>query len=91
MNRNLPHICSFWIKGECKRGEQCPYRHETPIEGPLSKQNLKDRFVGKDDPVADKILNRMVGSKKIRPPTDKSINSLVIKDLTPEITEVNLK
>lgn len=19
--RNLPHICSFWVKGECKRGE----------------------------------------------------------------------
>ena len=24
--RNLPHICSFWVKGECKRGEECPYR-----------------------------------------------------------------
>ena len=19
--RNAPHICSFWVKGECKRGE----------------------------------------------------------------------
>lgn len=28
--RNLPHICSFWVKGECKRGEECPYRHEKP-------------------------------------------------------------
>ena len=25
--RNLPHICSFWVKGECKRGEECPYRY----------------------------------------------------------------
>ena len=24
--RNRPHICSFWVKGECKRGEECPYR-----------------------------------------------------------------
>jgi pre-mRNA-splicing factor RBM22/SLT11 len=24
--RNKPHICSFWVKGECKRGEECPYR-----------------------------------------------------------------
>ena len=24
--RNMPHICSFWVKGECKRGEECPYR-----------------------------------------------------------------
>jgi len=25
-NRNLPHICSFFVKGECLRGEECPYR-----------------------------------------------------------------
>lgn len=25
--RNRPHICSFWVKGECKRGEECPYRY----------------------------------------------------------------
>ena len=24
--RNRPHICSFWVKGECKRGEECPFR-----------------------------------------------------------------
>ena len=24
--RNRPHICSFWVKGECTRGEECPYR-----------------------------------------------------------------
>ena len=24
--RNRPHVCSFWVKGECKRGEECPYR-----------------------------------------------------------------
>jgi pre-mRNA-splicing factor RBM22/SLT11 len=24
--RNRAHICSFWVKGECKRGEECPYR-----------------------------------------------------------------
>lgn len=25
--RNQPHICSFYVKGECKRGEECPYRY----------------------------------------------------------------
>ncbi|OUC49413.1 hypothetical protein D917_05413, partial [Trichinella nativa] len=24
-DRNRPHICSFWVKGECRRGEECPY------------------------------------------------------------------
>jgi pre-mRNA-splicing factor RBM22/SLT11 len=44
--RNRPHICSFWVKGECKRGEECPYRHEQPTDpdDPLSDQNIKDRY-----------------------------------------------
>lgn len=24
--RNRPHVCSFFVKGECKRGAECPYR-----------------------------------------------------------------
>ena len=31
--RNLPQICSFFVKGECKRGAECPYRHEMPSTG----------------------------------------------------------
>lgn len=44
--RNRPHICSFWVKGECKRGEECPYRHEKPTDpdDPLADQNIKDRY-----------------------------------------------
>ena len=38
--RNRPHICSFWVKGECKRGEECPYRHDMPTDpsDPLANQ-----------------------------------------------------
>jgi len=25
--RNLPHVCSFWLKGFCSRGDECPYRY----------------------------------------------------------------
>ena len=31
--RNRPHVCSFWVKGECKRGEECPYRLWTNTSG----------------------------------------------------------
>lgn len=42
--RNRPHICSFYAKGSCNRGDACPYRHELPVEkGDLSHQNIKDR------------------------------------------------
>lgn len=64
--RNLPHICSFWVKGECKRGDECPYRHEKPSnpEDPLSNQNIKDRYHGTRDPVAKKILSKAAEAEK---------------------------
>ena len=69
--RNLPHLCSFYARGCCTRGASCPYRysllfilimyrHELPKESDdsLNKQNIKDRYNGKNDPVAQKILER---------------------------------
>lgn len=58
--RNLPKLCSFFARGECDRGDQCPFRHEMPRDknDPMGKQSTKDRFFGGDDPVAGKILSR---------------------------------
>ena len=58
--RNLAKLCSFFAKGECDRGANCPFRHEMPRDrnDPLAKQNTKDRFYGTSDPVANKILGR---------------------------------
>lgn len=67
--RNRPHICSFWVKGECKRGEECPYRHEKPTDpdDPLADQNIKDRYYGINDPVADKLLKRASTMPRLDP------------------------
>ncbi len=58
--RNLAKLCSFFAKGECNRGANCPFRHEMPRDrnDPLSKQNTKDRFYGTNDPVAKKMIWR---------------------------------
>lgn len=82
-DRNRPHICSFWVKGECKRGEECPYRHEKPSDpdDPLSDQNMKDRYYGSKDPVADKLLNRARAMPQLRPPEDRSITTLYVGNL----------
>ncbi|KAK9158984.1 hypothetical protein Scep_005558 [Stephania cephalantha] len=58
--RNRAHVCSFYVRGECTRGAECPYRHEMPITGELSQQNIKDRYYGVNDPVALKLLNKAV-------------------------------
>ncbi|GFU55179.1 pre-mRNA-splicing factor RBM22 [Trichonephila clavipes] len=91
--RNRPHICSFWVKGECKRGEECPYRHEKPTDpdDPLADQNIKDRYYGANDPVADKLLRRASAMPKLDPPEDKTITTLYIGNLGERITEKELK
>ncbi|XP_054714292.1 pre-mRNA-splicing factor RBM22-like [Uloborus diversus] len=91
--RNRPHICSFWVKGECKRGEECPYRHEKPTDpdDPLADQNIKDRFYGANDPVADKLLRRAAAMPKLEPPEDKTITTLYVGNLGEKITEKDLK
>lgn len=44
--RNRAHVCSFYVRGQCTRGLECPYRHEMPVTGELSQQNIKDRYYG---------------------------------------------
>lgn len=91
--RNRAHICSFWVKGECKRGEECPYRHEKPNDpsDPLSDQNIKDRYFGVNDPVADKLLRRASEMPRPTPPEDKSITTLYIGSVNEQIDEKDLR
>uniref|UniRef100_A0A6I8RK75 Pre-mRNA-splicing factor RBM22 n=1 Tax=Xenopus tropicalis TaxID=8364 RepID=A0A6I8RK75_XENTR len=91
--RNRPHICSFWVKGECKRGEECPYRHEKPTDpdDPLADQNIKDRYYGINDPVADKLLKRASTMPRLDPPEDKSITTLYVGGLGDTISESELR
>jgi len=91
--RNRPHICSFWVKGKCKRGEECPYRHEKPTDpdDPLADQNIKDRYYGVNDPVADKLMRRAAAMPKLDPPEDKSITTLYIGNLGDILTEKQLR
>lgn len=91
--RNRPHICSFWVKGECKRGEECPYRHEKPTDpdDPLADQNIKDRYYGINDPVADKLMKRYTSMPTLEPPEDKTITTLYVGNLGDKLTEKDLR
>lgn len=42
-NISLRHedtVCSFWLRGKCKRGSKCPYKHEMPKEAKLPAKPL---------------------------------------------------
>lgn len=85
--RNRPHICSFYAKGDCNRGTDCPYRHEMPVENDLSKQNIQDRYLGQNDPVARKILAGHADKQGLKPPEDESVMSLFLSSLPVSATE----
>lgn len=72
-NRNKPHLCSFYAKGQCKRGDACPFRHELPVQNNLSNQNIKDRFHGRNDPVAKKMLSSAASDAGLTPPDDREV------------------
>ncbi|XP_076952790.1 zinc finger CCCH domain-containing protein 40-like [Bidens hawaiensis] len=89
--RNRAHICSFYIRGECTRGAECPYRHEMPVTGELSQQNIKDRYYGINDPVALKLLNKAGDMPALEPPDDESIRTLYVGGLDARISEQDLR
>jgi hypothetical protein len=51
-------------------------RHEMPEENGLQKQNLVDRYYGRNDPVAKKILRQQAESKGMKAPEDQSVVSI---------------
>jgi pre-mRNA-splicing factor RBM22/SLT11 len=97
--RNLPHVCSFFAKGECNRGSLCPYRHEMPKDpnGPLANQNIQDRYYGRNDPVAQKMLSRMSGKGRRGPsgplelPDDPTITTLWVGGVGPQMRENSIR
>lgn len=69
------------------------FRHEKPTDpdDPLADQNIKDRYYGINDPVADKLLKRASTMPRLDPPEDKSISTLYIGGLGDTVTDGDLK
>ncbi|KAJ3106630.1 RNA binding motif protein 22 [Phlyctochytrium planicorne] len=88
--RNRAHICSFFVKGECKRGAECPFRHELPTESDLSHQNIKDRFYGSNDPVANKMLHEMEKKGDFKS-ADPTVSSICVTGIDDSFTDTDLR
>lgn len=89
--RNLPRICSFFAKGECNRGKECPYRHdEVEEEKEQPRQNIKDRYYGINDPVANKLLGR-ANQASLDPPADPDVKTIYLGGVSSDITENDIK
>jgi hypothetical protein len=68
-------------------------RHDKPTDpdDPLADQNIKDRFFGINDPVADKLMRRYTAMPKLEPPEDKTITTLYVGNLGDNIEETDLR
>lgn len=89
--RNEARICTFYVKGQCNRGQDCPFRHELPEGGELANQKLRDRFHGESDPVANKILRRANEDMTLLPPEDQSVTTLYVGGLEPNTKEKDVR
>ncbi|KAE8249577.1 hypothetical protein A4X13_0g5160 [Tilletia indica] len=91
--RNRPQLCSFFAKGNCTRADACPYRHELPPSmldpagaGDLAKQNIQDRYHGRSDPVAKRLLASSSSSAGLKAPEDTSVVTLFLSNLPESAT-----
>jgi len=90
--RNLPPACSFYAKGACTRGEACPFRHELTTERPSSLKSYRERFFGQEDPLAQKLLEKLpeatISSQK---PQDKSITAFFVSGIRDGLSDIDLR
>lgn len=91
MQRNRAQLCSFFARGECNRGAECPYRHEMPQTGELAEQNIRDRYYGINDPVARKMMRRLGERVKLDPPEDPEIKTLYVGNIEASWKEDDLR
>jgi len=89
--RNEARLCTFFVKGACNRGGDCPFKHELPKGGELANQKLRDRFHGENDPLAAKIMRRADEELTLMPPEDKSVTTLYLGGLEPSVTEKDVR
>ena len=99
--RNRAHICSFFLKGTCTRGDNCPYRHEYPsdeeevkvdengkkIKNLSVEQSIRDRFHGVNDSLAGKILKKIKKNEKPAPPENRNITTLFVGGVDDTLSE----
>ncbi|EPZ31876.1 hypothetical protein ROZALSC1DRAFT_27657 [Rozella allomycis CSF55] len=101
--RNLPQLCTFFIKGTCTRGNLCPYRyifminrvfrHSLPDPYELLRENQKnrqERYHGSFDTVADEIITKAKNLQASRP-EDRALTSIFLTGVLETLSEEDIK
>lgn len=91
--RNKARVCSFWLKGACTRGAECPYRHEIPanLDPELQNQSYHARYYGVNDTVANKMLGKVGSEPTLTPPADPNITTLFVGGVPETVSDSDLR
>ncbi|SBT81151.1 pre-mRNA-splicing factor RBM22, putative [Plasmodium malariae] len=87
--RNMARVCSFWRKNACNRGDECPYLHkEIHFDKSLFNQNIKSRYTGENDVLAEKILKKYNNKY-----TDDNFtkNKICIHGINESVSQINIR
>lgn len=60
--RNEAHFCSFFLKGNCNRGQECPFKHEVPEfeqKNIKTDESIRNRYYGRSDDLAEKMYGTL--------------------------------
>lgn len=56
-----------------RKSDESKTRHEKPVDNGLANQNMQDRYHGRNDPVARKIMTQHADAQGLAAPEDTSI------------------
>ena len=68
----------FVVKTELNNMKICRHEKPTDPDDPLSNQNIRDRFYGVNDPVAEKLMTRYKEIPTLETPEDKTVTTLYL-------------
>ncbi|SPO21278.1 related to Cell cycle control protein cwf5 [Ustilago trichophora] len=87
-------FCSAFARGNCPRGESCPYKHELPSEDAFTSSTPTTHPpAAPSSPalVAASITHKPASSSGLPPPSDTSIISIFISSLPENATETSIR
>eukprot|EP00727_Mastigamoeba_balamuthi_P007271 m51a1_g3164 putative mos4-associated complex subunit 5a (364) ;mRNA; f:377699-379022 len=101
--RSTPYVkrtesttCAFWLRGECRRGTACPFRHEAPQQ-PQPQQSSADAAAAPREKLygigeAEAALGRRPqAAGALAPPADPAVRTLYVGNLEAATTELDVR
>jgi len=81
-SKDVKRVCQFYAKGTCKRGEDCPYKHE------VQKEQDKSKKTNQSFTLITQGISRQTSQyneEKLVPPANLEIKTLYISNIPTEI------